>query len=919
MLLVFCSSHLLLSQIIIDHTCTDIRQIPQTAIENAKNTLHIGYGHTSHGSQITDGMSGLIQFANNSGKGLNLPDDIFAFNNGGTNGALDLEEGDGYGNGWLDHDCGYYPDWVNETREYLDAPSHSDVNVIMWSWCGQASHRSEQEMIDTYLAPMTQLEAEYPEVTFVYMTGHADGSGLQGNLHQRNQQIRTYCRQNGKVLYDFYNIECYDPDGTYYGDQNVNDQCNYNGGNWAIEWQNSHTQGVDWYQCGSAHSQPLNANQKAYAAWWLWARLAGWNGPVEDDTAPSVPQNPVATAISQTRIDLSWDASQDVESGVTGYRVYRQGSLLTTVSQTLYSDFGCAPGQTYAYRISAVNGAGLESEQSAIVQATTPADSEPPSVPTGLTAVPVSSSQIDLSWSASVDNSAVAGYSVYRNGEEFTQVAQPFFSDSALDPNTTYTYRVLAFDAAGNRSGPSSSATATTLAASQEQQTIKLQSQEYVDDSFIFAHQPNSNYGNESYRSAIDHFVIKFNLPAILSGKQILSAKIAFYVWNQQNYAENEYLNLYCIERQWEENQVTWTHATTNQAWTLPGGDHDSTPCAQIPHQSGQQNWDHTFYPPANITALVQQWVDGSRENNGLLVMNSGQTQIGFKASEYSADRRPYLEITYTDAAITLSYDLLAGWNFLSVPLNRQDMSISTLFPGHSSSDAYRYNGDGYDQISTVEPHQGFWLKSTQNQTIEISGQRSTQISCNLQSGWNQIGSLSVAADFSDPLDDPDQSVPACAYTYDPLLQSYYDVTILEPAKGYWVYSYNDALLIIALGSPGPPATGSTLSKTPPPPPQLTAIPQQPQKKPDSFRLYPNYPNPFNPVTTIQYDLPVSETIDLRIFNHLGEEIDILVQGYQKAGRHQITWHANRHPSGLYFYKLKYKDRIQFGKMLLIK
>jgi len=35
---------------------------------------------------------------------------------------------------------------------------------------------------------------------------------------------------------------------------------------------------VDWYRCGSAHSQPLNANRKAYAAWWLWARLAGWNG-----------------------------------------------------------------------------------------------------------------------------------------------------------------------------------------------------------------------------------------------------------------------------------------------------------------------------------------------------------------------------------------------------------------------------------------------------------------------------------------------------------------------------------------------------------------------------------------------------------------------------------------------------------------
>ena len=94
--------------------------------------------------------------------------------------------------------------------------------------------------------------------------------------------IRDYCTDNDKILYDFADIESYDPDGTFY--EFPNDSCDYyesaSGpllGNWAIEWQNSHTEGVDWYNCTSAHSQPLNANRKAYAAWWLWARLAGWN------------------------------------------------------------------------------------------------------------------------------------------------------------------------------------------------------------------------------------------------------------------------------------------------------------------------------------------------------------------------------------------------------------------------------------------------------------------------------------------------------------------------------------------------------------------------------------------------------------------------------------------------------------------
>ena len=58
-------------------------------------------------------MSGLVGFANNGGLGLSLPTDIFAWNNGGTGGALDLHDNAMVG------DCGYYPQWVNNTRDYL--------------------------------------------------------------------------------------------------------------------------------------------------------------------------------------------------------------------------------------------------------------------------------------------------------------------------------------------------------------------------------------------------------------------------------------------------------------------------------------------------------------------------------------------------------------------------------------------------------------------------------------------------------------------------------------------------------------------------------------------------------------------------------------------------------------------------------
>ena len=251
---------------IIDHTIADISQIQLDAILKAKEQLHLAYGHTSHGSQIITGMQGLINFRG----------DIYSFNNGGNDGALDLRDSPFSGASDLGS-----PDrtaWATATRTYLQ--ENSDINVIIWSWCGQVSTATEED-IQIYLNLMSGLEIEFPAVIFIYMTGHLDGSGENGNLNLRNEQIRNYCNTNKKILYDFADIESYDTNGgTNYMLLNANDNCDYdsdgNGSrdaNWAINWQNSHTEGIDWYSCSAAHSQALNGNRKAYAAWNLWVSL----------------------------------------------------------------------------------------------------------------------------------------------------------------------------------------------------------------------------------------------------------------------------------------------------------------------------------------------------------------------------------------------------------------------------------------------------------------------------------------------------------------------------------------------------------------------------------------------------------------------------------------------------------------------
>lgn len=96
----------------------------------------------------------------------------------------------------------------------------------------------------------------------------------------------------------------------------------------------------------------------------IWTSAGGAVAYVNGDTtAPSVPGTPAATAASTTQINLSWTASTD-NVGVTGYKIYRNGALLTTVTGTTYSNTGLTMGATYTYRVSAIDAAGNESAQS---------------------------------------------------------------------------------------------------------------------------------------------------------------------------------------------------------------------------------------------------------------------------------------------------------------------------------------------------------------------------------------------------------------------------------------------------------------------------------------------------------------------------------------------------------------------------
>jgi len=249
---------------IIDHADANVTGLTPAQVAAVKAELVVAYWHTSHGSQLTNGVSGMDTFYASRGWSTGT----FTLNGVG---GLSIDERSpdvgAFGSSGVANSAALFRD---EVRTYLG--SHPDTNVVMASWCGQVSGSSASD-ISAYLARIAELETEYPNVVFVYMTGHSDGTGLTGNLHLRNQQIRDYCVANNKWLYDFYDIECYDPDGVYFGDRNVDDACNYNGGNWSNEWTAEHP--TEYWTCPSdGHTTDLNRNQKAKAVWQLWCSIA---------------------------------------------------------------------------------------------------------------------------------------------------------------------------------------------------------------------------------------------------------------------------------------------------------------------------------------------------------------------------------------------------------------------------------------------------------------------------------------------------------------------------------------------------------------------------------------------------------------------------------------------------------------------
>ncbi len=185
----------------------------------------------------------------------------------------------------------------------------------------------------------------------------------------------------------------------------------------------------------------------------------------EDIALPQPVTELKTTATDMTSVTIEY--VHEDNAGTIGYEIYRDGERIGSTGILSYKDTGLEPDTTYTYQVYPVNSLYQQSTTAPTLKVKTLADTQAPSVPANLSITGVTGSSIQISWSASTDNRGVMGYEIYRDNLLVDTIAYPDvqceYKDTQLADKDEHIYKVIAYDAAANKSEESEEVTGKAM------------------------------------------------------------------------------------------------------------------------------------------------------------------------------------------------------------------------------------------------------------------------------------------------------------------------------------------------------------------------------------------------------------------------------------------------------------------------
>lgn len=248
---------------IFDHRHTDLDRIPARCIQAlTSSTDVVHFGHRSHGSQIFVGAKAIAQ----AKPALKLATGYVSVPREA--GALKVWDGMTKDNATRPEHYWASDAGVADLRGLLKA--HPEIRYSTWAWSSEIAQQGEAD-IQRYLDTIGALEREFPKVTFIYMTGPADDAYNAKNRAARNQQIRAHCQAQGKVLFDFEDLE------VWYGGERHTVQAE--GAEVPMQHPRFSVKTPGNTESNWTHTTQESCEVKARAFWWMMAKLGGCDLP----------------------------------------------------------------------------------------------------------------------------------------------------------------------------------------------------------------------------------------------------------------------------------------------------------------------------------------------------------------------------------------------------------------------------------------------------------------------------------------------------------------------------------------------------------------------------------------------------------------------------------------------------------------